>query len=143
MKFINEANITFRSNSRNESFARMSVAAFVSQLDPTVEELAEIKTVVSEAVTNCVVHAYENTIGIIRIRVQISDTRTVRITIKDSGKGIEDVETAKQPCYTTGSEDRAGMGFTIMESFSDKLTVKSAPGRGTTVVMDKRIIKRG
>lgn len=134
--------VTFLSRSSNEGFARVCVAAFVAQLDPTVEELAEIKTAVSEAVTNCIVHGYKDTLGKIRLQVSIFDDNRIRITIRDYGNGIENVELAMEPCYSTGGEDRAGMGFTIMESFMDKLRVKSQPEKGTTVTLERRIIKR-
>lgn len=138
----NKMDVTFLSRSSNEGFARVCVAAFVAQLDPTVEELAEIKTAVSEAVTNCIVHGYKDTLGKIRLQVSIFDDNRVRITIRDYGNGIENVELAMEPCYSTGGEDRAGMGFTIMESFMDKLRVKSQPEKGTTVTLERRIIKR-
>ena len=121
----------------------MSVAAFASQLDPTVEELAEIKTAVSEAVTNCIVHAYGSDLGAVRMKMQLFDDNTLRVTVRDFGCGIENVGQAMEPCFSTGSDDRAGMGFTIMESFSDRLRVSSKPGKGTKVVMDRKIVKRG
>lgn len=137
----NSMKLEFLSKSTNEGFARVAVAAFVSQLDPTVEELSEIKTAVSEAVTNSIVHAYEDRLGVIAIAVSIKG-ETVTIQIKDKGKGIENIEKAKEPLFTTKPDlERSGMGFTIMESFMDKLTVKSAPGKGTTVTMSKRIKK--
>ncbi|NLM83236.1 MAG: anti-sigma F factor [Clostridiales bacterium] len=132
----------FLSRSANESFARAVVACFAAQLDPTLEELGDIKTAVSEAVTNCIVHAYPDTIGKIRLRVRILDGDTVEITVKDFGCGIEDVAKARQPMFTTGGEERSGMGFTIMESFMDKLIVRSKPGKGTTVVMRRKIQRR-
>lgn len=140
---INSAEITFLSRSSNESFARMAVAAFVAQLDPTIEELSEIKTSVSEAVTNCIVHAYNNDLGTVKLKMQITDTNSIKITVRDFGCGINDVGQAMEPCYTTGAEDRAGMGFTIMDSFSDRLRVSSVVGKGTKVVMERKIIKRG
>ena len=140
---INFAELTFISRSVNERFARMSVAAFATQLDPTVEELAEIKTAVSEAVTNCIVHAYGSDLGTIKMKMQLFDSNVLRITVRDFGRGIDDVEKAMEPCFSTGADDRAGMGFTIMESFSDRLRVSSKPGKGTKVVMERKIVKRG
>ena len=140
---INSAELTFISRSVNERFARMSVAAFATQLDPTVEELAEIKTAVSEAVTNCIVHAYGSDLGTIKMKMQLFDSNFLRITVRDFGRGIDDVEKAMEPCFSTGADDRAGMGFTIMESFSDRLRVSSKPGKGTKVVMERKIVKRG
>ena len=140
---INSAELTFISRSVNERFARMSVAAFATQLDPTVEELAEIKTAVSEAVTNCIVHAYGSDLGTIKMKMQLFDSNVLRITVRDFGRGIDDVEKAMEPCFSTGADDRAGMGFAIMESFSDRLRVSSKPGKGTKVVMERKIVKRG
>lgn len=140
---INSAELTFISRSVNERFARMSVAAFATQLDPTVEELAEIKTAVSEAVTNCIVHAYGSDLGTVKMKMQLFDNNVLRITVRDFGRGIDDVEKAMEPCFSTGADDRAGMGFTIMESFSDRLRVSSKPGKGTKVVMERKIVKRG
>ena len=140
---INSAELTFISRSVNERFARMSVAAFATQLDPTVEELAEIKTAVSEAVTNCIVHAYGSDLGTIKMKMQLFDSNVLRITVRDFGRGIDDVEKAMEPCFSTGADDRAGMGFTIMESFSDRLRVSSKLGKGTKVVMERKIVKRG
>ena len=140
---INSAELTFISRSVNERFARMSVAAFATQLDPTVEELAEIKPAVSEAVTNCIVHAYGSDLGTIKMKMQLFDSNVLRITVRDFGRGIDDVEKAMEPCFSTGADDRAGMGFTIMESFSDRLRVSSKPGKGTKVVMERKIGKRG
>ena len=139
MGYDNIMKVEFLSKSTNEGFARVAVASFVSQLDPTIEELSEIKTAVSEAVTNSIVHGYENTLGTISISAQIKGD-IVTIQIKDKGKGINDVDKAKEPLYTTKPDlERSGMGFTIMESFMDKLVVKSIPGKGTTVSMTKRI----
>lgn len=139
MKYDNSMKLDFLSKSNNESFARVTVASFVSQLDPTIEELSDIKTAVSEAVTNAIVHGYESEIGIITIQVYIKG-RTVTIQVKDRGNGIADVEKARQALYTTKSDlERSGMGFTIMESFMDKLTIKSVVGKGTTVTMKKTI----
>ena len=135
----NEMKIEFISKSNNEAFARIAVAAFVSSLDPTIEEISDIKTAVSEAVTNSIVHGYEDKMGIIHIICKIFN-RKVFIEISDNGKGIENVELAKQPLYTSKPNlERSGMGFTIMESFMDKLTVESVLGVGTKVTMEKKI----
>ncbi len=137
--FDNEMKLEFLSKSNNEAFARITVAAFVSQLDPTIEELADIKTAVSEAVTNCIVHGYEDKQGIVKIISKISGNE-VSIEISDNGKGIEDVEMAKQPLYTTRPNlERSGMGFTIMESFMDDMQVESVLGLGTKITMKKTI----
>ena len=141
MSYDNIMKVEFLSKSNNEGFARVAVASFVSQLDPTIEELSEIKTAVSEAVTNSIVHAYEDELGMITISAQIKDD-TVTIQVKDKGKGIENIDKAKEPLFTTKVDlERSGMGFTIMENFMDKLTVKSEVGKGTTVTMSKRIKK--
>ena len=138
-KFDNEMKLEFLSKSNNEAFARITVAAFVSQLDPTIEELADIKTAVSEAVTNSIVHGYEDKSGIVKIIAKIQDNE-ITIEIADNGKGIEDVEVAKQPLYTTKPNlERSGMGFTIMESFMDETQVESVLGLGTKVTMKKTI----
>lgn len=139
MKKINELKMVFDSRSVNESFSRMAVSAFSSQLDMTVEELGDIKTVVSEAVTNCIVHAYKNKIGKIYITCSVFEEGIVRITVRDKGCGIEDVEKAREPLYTSVGGDRSGLGFSVMESFSDKLRVRSKVGVGTTVTIEKRI----
>jgi stage II sporulation protein AB (anti-sigma F factor) len=141
-KPINEIKITLPSRSANESYARVAVAAFAAQLDPTLEELSDIKTAVSEAVTNCIVHAYANTIGPIYITVGIYEEERVRIRIRDKGCGIADVKQAMEPLFTTGGTERAGLGFAVMESFTDKLKVRSTLGKGTTVTMEKNIQKR-
>ena len=139
MKYNNVMKLDFLSKSNNESFARVAVASFVAQLDPTIEELSDIKTAVSEAVTNAIVHGYGNEIGIITINVHIKG-KEVTIQVKDRGNGIEDVEKAREALYTTKPDmERSGMGFTIMESFMDKLTVRSKVGKGTTVTMKKTI----
>ena len=139
MKYDNEMKVEFLSKSTNEGFARMTIAAFVSALDPTIEELADIKTAVSEAVTNSIVHAYDDELGKIVIKAQMID-RTLIIQIKDNGKGIEDISKAKEPLYTSKPNlERSGMGFTVMESFMDKLTVRSKVGKGTTVIMRKKL----
>lgn len=141
-KAMNYMTIEFPSRSSNEGFARVSAACFASQMDPTLNELEDIKTAVSEAVTNCIVHAYPDSIGKVIIKAKICEGNVLEIVVRDSGRGIPDVEKARQPMYTTGGEERSGMGFTIMESFMDHLTVRSISGRGTTVVMRKRIATR-
>ena len=141
-KAENYITVEFPSRSANEGFARAVVACFAAQMDPTLNELEDIKTVVSEAVTNAIVHAYPATVGKVILKARICPGSVLEITVKDHGKGIPDVEKARQPMYTTGGEERSGMGFTIMESFMDKLAVKSTPGRGTTVVMRKKIATR-
>lgn len=133
-----EIKLVIPSRSQNESFARVAVGAFVARLDPTLEELNDIKTAVSEAVTNCIVHAYRDTIGLIYITVS-TDGNTVFIKIRDRGCGIPDVSKALEPLFTTGGEERAGLGFAVMESFTDNLKVRSAVGKGTTVIMQKKI----
>ncbi len=142
MNAQNYIKLEFPSKSSNESFARMAAAAFAAQLDPTLEELGDIKTAVSEAVTNCIVHAYPESVGKIRLRMRILDSGELEIVVQDWGKGIEDVQKAREPLFTTGGEERSGMGFTIMESFTDKLRVRSRPGRGTTVVMQRAVRSR-
>ena len=142
MRERNYIRLEFPSKSSNESFARVAAAAFAAQLDPTLEELGDLKTAVSEAVTNCIVHAYPESVGKIRLRMRILENGVLEIAVQDWGKGIEDVEKAMEPLYTTGGEERSGMGFTIMESFMDKLTVRSRPGEGTTVVMSRVIPQR-
>ena len=138
----NYIKMEFPSKSANEAFARSAVAAFAAQLDPTMDELGDIKTAVSEAVTNAIVHAYPEEMGVISLRARIIRGDTLELTIKDHGRGIPDVKRAMEPLYTTGGEERSGMGFTIMESFMDKLQVRSKPGKGTTVSMKRQIRKR-
>lgn len=139
--FENEMKLEFISKSSNEAFARITVAAFASQLDPTIEELSDIKTAVSEAVTNCIIHGYENKQGIVKIKCKLKENEII-IEISDSGKGIENVDMAKEPLYTTKPNlERSGMGFTIMESFMDEMKVESIVGIGTKVTM-KKIIKQ-
>lgn len=139
--YDNEMKLEFLSKSSNEAFARISVAAFVSQLDPTIEELADIKTAVSEAVTNCIIHGYEDNEGIVKIKGKIIKN-IVEIEISDTGKGIENVELARKPLYTTKANlERSGMGFTIMESFMDDVEIDSVFGLGTKVIMRKKIKK--
>ena len=142
MKPINEMRLRIESRSVNEAFARAAVAAFVSQLDPTLEEISDIKTAVSEAVTNVIVHAYPDAIGTVQLKARICPGNVLELTVKDHGRGIPDVDKARQPMFTTGGEERSGMGFTIMESFMDKLTVRSVMGRGTTVIMKKKLAPR-
>lgn len=142
MKPINEAKLTFLSRSANEGFARTAAACFAAQLDPTLDEVNDIKTAVSEAVTNCIVHAYPEKLGTVTLRLRLYPDNTLEIVVKDAGVGIEDVERARKPLYTTGGDDRSGMGFTIMESFMDTLKVRSKPGKGTTVTMRRRIARR-
>ena len=142
MKGENYIKLEFPSRSVNEGFARAAAAAFAAQLDPTLDELGDIKTAVSEAVTNCIVHAYPDSLGRITMRLRILDGDTLEISVKDAGVGIPDVAKAREPLFTTGGEERSGMGFTIMESFTDKLRVRSAPGRGTTVTMVRAIKPR-
>ncbi len=140
--YDNEMRLEFLSKSNNEAFARISVAAFASQLDPTIEELADIKTAVSEAVTNCIIHGYENTEGKIEVICKIF-ANTIMIEVSDNGKGIENVDMAKEPLYTTKPDlERSGMGFTIMDSFMDDLNVESILGLGTKVTMKKVIQKQ-
>lgn len=142
MTETNSIKMEFLSRSSNESFARTAIACFAAQLDPTLEELGDIKTAVSEAVTNCIVHAYPDTLGKIMLRARLFSDNSIEITVRDWGCGIEDVERAKAPMYTTGGDDRSGMGFTIMESFMDKLRVRSKTGRGTTITMRRKILVR-
>lgn len=142
MKATDQVTVTFTSRSANEGFARSCAACYAAQLDPNLDELADIKTAVSEAVTNSIVHAYPDTLGKITMRLRLLEGNELEIQIKDTGIGIPDVEQARTPLFTTGNEERSGMGFTIMESFMDKLTVRSTPGKGTTVTMKKRIARR-
>ncbi len=139
---INEMNINFFSRSYNEGFARTVVAAFVSQLDPTIDELADIKTAVSEAVTNSIVHGYKAGIGKIYISSKIYSDGKILIKIKDKGCGIENVKQAMEPLFTTGGSERSGLGFAVMQSFMDKIKVTSKVGKGTTVTLQKFIIRR-
>ena len=134
--------LEFLSRSVNESFARTATAAFAAQLDPTLDELGDIKTAVSEAVTNAIVHAYPDALGKISLRASIYDGNVLELVVRDWGYGIPDVDKAREPLYTTGGEERSGMGFTIMESFMDALIVRSRPGKGTVVTMKRRIAQR-
>ncbi len=143
MKAENEAILRFPSKSSNEAFARSVAATFAAQLDPTLDELGDIKTAVSEAVTNCIVHAYPDTIGTVTLKLRQFPGGILDITVKDTGRGIEDIEQARQPMYTTGGTERSGMGITIMESFMNAVNIRSKPGKGTTVHMRKRIVRRG
>lgn len=141
MKVINEMNMNFVSKSTNESFARSVVSSFALQLDPTINELADIKTAVSEAVTNCIVHGYQMEIGAIYINAKITDTNKIIIKIRDKGRGIDDIEKAMEPLFTTAGGERAGLGFAVMQSFMDRIKVNSTVGKGTTVTMEKSIIR--
>lgn len=139
--YDNEMELSFISKSNNEAFARITVAAFAAQLDPTIEELADIKTAISEAVTNCIIHGYEDAEGTVKIKAKLRDN-VLEVEISDSGKGIEDIELARKPLYTTkGNLERSGMGFTIMESFMDEVEIQSVVGIGTKIVMKKAIKK--
>ncbi len=142
MKPINEAVVSFLSRSANEGFARTTAACFAAQLDPTLEEVNDIKTAVSEGVTNCIVHAYPDKLGMIQLRLRLFEDHSLEIQIKDKGVGIADVEQARRPMFTTGGEERSGMGFTIMESFMDGVKVRSTPGKGTVVTMRRKISRR-
>lgn len=142
MNITDQATITFTSRSANEGFARAAAACFAAQLDPTLDEIADIKTAVSEAVTNAIVHAYPDRLGRITMRLRLLEGNGLEIRIRDAGVGIQDVAQARTPLFTTGNEERSGMGFTIMESFMDSLKVRSAPGKGTVVTMRKRIARR-
>ena len=139
MKKLDEMNLTVQAKSVNESFCRVAVAAFVSRLDPTVDEISDIKTAVSEAVTNCIVHAYSAYCGKIYITAALYNDNMLTVRIRDTGVGIQDVKKAREPLYTTGGDDRSGLGFSVMECFSDKLKVSSKEGKGTTVTIYKKI----
>lgn len=144
MKAKNLVKLSFYSRSVNEGFARGALASFLAQADPTVPELADVKTAVSEAVTNCIVHAYPGGVGLVHMSVALYDGGKIKITITDKGVGIADVEKAMQPMFTTGNpEERAGLGFAVMQSFMDKVKVTSKPGQGTRVVMTKTLAGRG
>ena len=142
MKFENFMVLEFPSKASNEGFARSAVACFAAQMDPTLEELGDIRTAVSEAVTNCIVHAYPEGIGLIAMRCRILKDNILDIVIKDKGVGIANLDEARRPMYTTGGAERSGMGFTIMESFMTSLTVTSVPGKGTTVHMRRKLHRR-
>lgn len=139
MKPMNEMRLKIESRSVNEAFARAVISAFVSQLDPNLEEISDIKTAVSEAVTNCIVHAYRERVGMIYIWCGLYDNSCIKIKIRDTGCGIPDIKKAREPLYTTLGEERAGLGFAVMESFCDKLNVRSKVGKGTTVTLTKFI----
>ena len=142
-KMLNQMKISFPSKSINEGFARTACAAFAMQADPTINEMADIKTAVSEAVTNCIVHAYASEVGTIYIDAYLYDNGKLVYKIKDKGVGIQDIKQAMEPMFTTAGGERAGLGFAVMQSFCDKLTVKSAVGRGTTVTLEKYIVRYG
>ena len=142
MKFENHMTLEFPSKSTNEAFARSAVACFAAQLDPNLEELGDIRTAVSEAVTNCIVHAYPDKLGMITVRCRILKDHTLDVVIKDKGVGIANLEQARRPLFTTGGTDRSGMGFTIMESFMTTFDVISEPGKGTTVHMRRKLQRR-
>ncbi len=142
MKIENQVTLEFPSRSANEGFARAAAACFAAQLDPTLEEVNDIKTAVSEAVTNAIVHAYPDTLGKVVVKLRIREDHSLEIVVKDWGVGIADVAQARTPLFTTGSEERSGMGFTIMESFMDSMKVRSAPGKGTTVTLRRKIARR-
>lgn len=142
MKPQNECKVTFQSRSQNEALARSVVAAFAAQADPTVEELSDLRTAVSEAVTNCIVHAYPDTLGPITLHMCLFEDRRLSLRIRDRGRGIEDVAQAMEPLFTTGGEERSGLGFTVMESFTDRVRVRSTPGKGTCVTLEKRLMTR-
>ena len=139
---VNTATIEFLSRSANEGFARTAAACFAAQLDPTLDEINDIKTAVSEAVTNAIVHAYPDRLGRVKLKLRLFEDSLLEITVQDWGVGIADVAQARTPLFTTGNEERSGMGFTIMESFMDTLRVRSTPGKGTTVTMRRRIARR-
>ena len=142
MKFENYMTLEFPSRSANEAFARAAVGCFAAQMDPNLEELGDIRTAVSEAVTNCIVHAYPNGLGMITIRCRILKDNVLDIVIKDKGIGISDIEQAMRPMFTTGGLDRSGMGFTIMESFMTSFDIQSEPGKGTTIHMRRKLKRR-
>ena len=142
VKPINDMKLQFLSRSANEGFARAAVAAFAAQLDPAVDELADLRTAVSEAVTNAIVHAYPDRLGLVTLTVRLYESGKIQVQIKDKGRGIPDVDKAMEPLFTTGGEERSGLGFSVMESFTDRLRVRSAEGKGTTVTMEKYIAPR-
>ena len=142
MKPINEMKVTFLSRSANEGFARAAVAAFAAQLDPAVDELADLRTAVSEAVTNAIVHGYPDRLGMVTLTVRLYENGKIQVQVKDKGRGIPDVAKAMEPLYTTGGEERSGLGFSVMESFTDRVRVRSAVGKGTTVTLEKYIAPR-
>ncbi len=141
MTYTNEMKLSFSAKSVNESFARTAVSSFVLPLDPTIAELTEIKTAVSEAVTNCIVHGYRHEEGVIYIDAKITDSGKLVVKIRDKGYGISDVKSAMEPLFTTGGEEQAGLGFTVMQNFMDKVSVRSKPMKGTAVTMEKHIVR--
>lgn len=141
MNIVNSMELKIPSKSINESFARSVISAFILQLDPTISELSDIKTAVSEAVTNCIVHGYRDTGGMIYIKGEIAEDNTIIIKIRDKGRGIPDIKKAMEPLFTTGGEERAGLGFAVMESFMDKVKVSSKENKGTTVTLYKKLIR--
>lgn len=141
MNIVNSMKLSFLSKSANESFARSAVAAFLLPLDPTVAEIADVKTAVSEAVTNAIVHGYPDAFGTVYIEVKLTDSGKAVIKIRDKGVGIPDIEQAMEPLYTTSTDERAGLGFAVMQSFMDSVKVRSAVGKGTTVTLEKNIIR--
>ena len=143
MEIINELRLTMDSRSINEGFSRVAVASFIASTDPNIEELTDIKTAVSEAVTNAIVHGYREASGKIYITVSIFENNIIRIKIRDKGVGIADIEKAMEPLFTTAGEERAGLGFAVMESFMDKIRVSSKPGKGTSVTLEKSIVSKG
>jgi stage II sporulation protein AB (anti-sigma F factor) len=142
IKYTNQVSLVFPSRSANEGFARAAAASFAAQLDPTLAELGDVKTAVSEAVTNAIVHAYPDSLGKVEVKLRLYPGNELELVVRDWGVGIPDIEKARTPLFTTGSEERAGMGFTIMESFMDSIKVRSAPGKGTTVTMRKKFALR-
>lgn len=142
IKYINQVSLVFPSRSANEGFARSAAASFAAQLDPTLDELGDVKTAVSEAVTNAIVHAYPDALGKVELKLRLYPENEFEVVVRDWGVGIENIDQARAPLFTTGSEERAGMGFTIMESFMDTVKVRSKPGKGTTVTMRKRFALR-
>jgi stage II sporulation protein AB (anti-sigma F factor) len=140
---LNEIRLQFLSRSSNEAFIRSAVAAFCAPADPTLEELGDIKTAVSEAVTNCIVHAYPDSLGWITVRARLFEDGVLELVIRDKGRGIENIDAARTPMFTTGGAERSGMGFTIMESFMDLVRVRSIPGKGTALTLRRRLRSRG
>lgn len=141
MNIVNQMDLSFPAKSTNEGFARSAVASFILQLDPTINELADIKTAVSEAVTNCIVHGYRYGEGTVYINVKITDRGKIIIKVRDKGCGIPDIKQAMEPLFTTAGDERAGLGFAVMQSFTDKIKVSSTVGKGTTVTLEKNIIR--
>ncbi len=142
IQYTNQVSLVFPSRSANEAFARTAAAAFAAQLDPTLDELGDVKTAISEAVTNAIVHAYPDTLGKVEVKLRLYPGNQLELIVRDWGVGIPDIEKARTPLFTTGNEERSGMGFTIMESFMDSVKIRSTPGKGTTVTMRKRFALR-